>query len=130
MLYEVITECEIPAADIRKIAREFAAAAPKAVYYHGRRSSFTSNDTQMRRAMAILNGIIGNWDVKGGLVPNAGIKLSKHDYLAPWYDDVPDRIDAGSVTFLSEKDGSWPVVQDVITSYSIHYTKLYEIPCS
>jgi len=105
-------ECEIPAADIRKIAREFAAAAPKAVYYHGRRSSFTSNDTQMRRAMAILNGIIGNWDVKGGLVPNAGIKLSKHDYLAPWYDDVPDRIDAGSVTFLSEKDGSWPVVQE------------------
>jgi len=105
-------ECEIPAAEIRKIAREFADAAPKAVYYQGRRSSFTSNDTQMRRAMAILNAVVGNWDVKGGLVPNAGIKLAKHDYLAPWYDDVPDRIDAGSVTFLSEKDGSWPVVQE------------------
>ncbi len=105
-------ECEIAADDIRKVAREFAEAAPKAVYYQGRRSSFASNDTQMRRAMAILNAIVGNWDVKGGMLPNAGIKLTPHDYLAPWYDDVPERIDAGSVAFLSEKDGSWPVVQE------------------
>jgi len=104
--------CEIAADDIRKVAREFAEAAPKAVYYQGRRSSFTSNDTQMRRAMAILNAIVGNWDVKGGMIPNAGIKLTPHDYLAPWYDDVPGRIDADSVAFLSEKDGSWPVVQE------------------
>lgn len=105
-------ETEIPAADIRRIAREFAAAAPKAVYYQGRRSSFFTNDTQLRRAMAILNAIIGNWDTEGGMVPNGKIKLTKHDYLAPWYDDVPERIDTGSAVFLSEKDGSWTALRD------------------
>ncbi|HXV22586.1 MAG TPA: molybdopterin-dependent oxidoreductase [Desulfuromonadales bacterium] len=105
-------ECDIPAADIRRIAREFAAAAPKAVYYQGRRSSFFANDTQMRRAMAILNAVVGNWDVEGGMLPNRSIALNKHDYLAPWYDDVPGRLDEGAVTYLSEKDGSWPIFRD------------------
>ncbi len=105
-------ECEIPAADIRRIAREFAAAAPKAVYYQGRRSSFFDNDTQMRRAMAILNAIVGNWDVPGGMVPNGKIKLAEHVYVAPWYDDVPSRLDKGSVTYLAEKDGSWKHFRD------------------
>ena len=105
-------ECEIPAATIRRIAREFAAAAPRAVYYPGRRSSFFANDTQLRRAMAILNAVIGNWDVKGGMVPNRGLKLAAHDYLPPWYDDVPSRLDKDSVPFLSEKDGSWPIFRD------------------
>ncbi len=101
------SECEIPAADIRRIAREFARAAPRAVYYQGRRSSFMANDTQMRRAMAILNAIVGNWDQKGGMVPNSCTSLAKHDYLAPWYDDVPRRLDLDSATYLGEKDGSW-----------------------
>lgn len=105
-------ECEIPAADIRRIAMEFATAAPKAVYYQGRRSSFFANDTQMRRAMAILNAIIGNWDVPGGMVPSGKIKLAEHVYVAPWYDDVPDRLDKGCVTYLSEKDGSWKHFRD------------------
>jgi thiosulfate reductase/polysulfide reductase chain A len=105
-------ECDIPAADIRRIAREFAAAAPKAVYYQGRRSSFFANDTQMRRAMAILNAVIGNWDVKGGLVPNSSIKLTPHEYIAPWYDDVPMRLEDGAVAYLAEKDGSWPLFRD------------------
>ncbi len=105
-------ECDIAAADIRRIAREFASAAPKAVYYQGRRSSFFANDTQMRRAMAILNAIVGNWDTEGGMVPNGKIALSKHDYLAPWYDDVPDRLEGKSIAYLSEKDGSWPVFRD------------------
>ncbi len=105
-------ECDIPAADIRRIAREFAAAAPKAVYYPGRRSSFFENDTQMRRAMAILNAIVGNWDVKGGMVPNSSVKLKKNDYLAPWYDDVPERLDKGAVSYLSNSDGSWKFFRD------------------
>lgn len=105
-------ECEIPAKDIRRIAHEFARSAPKAVYYQGRRSSFFSNDTQMRRAMAILNAIVGSWDTEGGLLPNASIPLVKHDYLAPWYDGVPDRLDKGGATYLSEKDGSWPIFRE------------------
>jgi len=107
-------ETEIPAEDIRRIAREFAKAAPKAVFYPGRRSSFADDDVQLRRSMAILNAVVGNWDTEGGLVPNSVIKLQKHDYLAPWYDDVPMRIDDGSATFLSEKDGSWVAMRDRI----------------
>lgn len=105
-------ECEIDAGVIRRIAREFAAAAPKAVAYPGRRSSFMRNDTQFRRALAILNAVVGNWDTKGGLVPNSGIKLTPHEFLAPWYDDVPGRIDADGAAYLSEKDGSWPILRD------------------
>jgi len=100
-------ECEVPAGDIRKIAREFAAAAPRAVYYQGRRSSFMRDDVQLRRGMAILNAIVGNWDKKGGMVPNSKIAIGKHDFLAPWYDDVPERLDKGSVTYLSEGGGAW-----------------------
>ncbi len=107
-------ECEIPAQDIRRIAREFANAAPKAVFYPGRRSSFATDDVQLRRAMAILNAVVGNWDTEGGLVPNSHIPLQKHAYLAPWYDDIPLRIDDGSAVFLSEKDGSWVAMRDRI----------------
>ena len=106
------TECEIPARDIRRTAHEFANAAPKAVYYQGRRSSFFQNDTQMRRAMAILNAVVGAWDTKGGLLPNDCIKMTKHDYLAPWYDDVHERLDKGGAAYLSEKDGSWPIFRE------------------
>ncbi len=106
------TKCEIPAADIRRIAREFAMAAPKAVYYQGRRSSFFDNDTQMRRAMAILNAVVGNWDTKGGMVPNSRIPLQGHEYVAPYYEDVPDRLENGTASYLSEKDGSWKYFRD------------------
>ncbi len=109
-------ECDIPAADIRRIAREFAAAAPRAVYYQGRRSSFFDNDTQLRRAMAILNALAGNWDVKGGMLPSGKIPLGENAYIAPWYDDVPERLDAGSVTYLSEKDGAWKPFRDRVLS--------------
>jgi thiosulfate reductase / polysulfide reductase chain A len=105
-------ECDIDAAVIRRIAREFAAAAPRTVAYPGRRSSFMKNDTQFRRALAILNAVVGNWDTKGGLIPNSGIKLTPHEFLAPWYDDVPGRIDADGAVYLGEKDGSWPILRD------------------
>ena len=105
-------KCEIPAQDIRRIAREFAMAAPRAVYYQGRRSSFFDNDTQMRRAMAIVNAIVGNWDRKGGLVPNSSIPLEGHEYVAPFYDGVPERLDMDSASYLSEKDGSWKYFRD------------------
>ena len=105
-------KCEIPAQDIRRIAREFAMAAPRAVYYQGRRSSFFDNDTQMRRAMAIVNAIVGNWDKKGGLVPNSAIPLEGHEYVAPFYDGVPERLEMDSASYLSEKDGSWKYFRD------------------
>jgi thiosulfate reductase/polysulfide reductase chain A len=68
-------ETEISAERIRTIARELAYYAPRAVVYRGRRSSWYSNDTEMRQAMAISNALLGNWDQPGGVVPNEKLDL-------------------------------------------------------
>lgn len=86
------TETGIPAAAITRIAREFADAAPRAVYYAGRRSSWYTNDFQMRRAQAILNAVVGNWDREGGMVPNAKIALGELLFL-PWDEPTAPRLD-------------------------------------
>lgn len=85
-------ETEIPAQDIARIAREFADAAHRAVYYAGRRASWYQDDFQMRRAQAILNAVVGNWDRQGGMVPNAKIELGEYLFL-PWDDPKADRVD-------------------------------------
>jgi len=75
----------IKAKDIYEIAREFMAHAPRAVYYPGRRSTFANNDFQLRRAMAIFQGLGGGIDTKGGLVFGKKLKLGKHAGLEPLY---------------------------------------------
>jgi thiosulfate reductase/polysulfide reductase chain A len=54
---------EIPAETIRRIAREFAAAAPYALAHNGWRTSNFVNSFQTERAIAILNALAGNWGV-------------------------------------------------------------------
>ncbi len=81
----------IKAKDIYTIAREFAAAAPKAVYYPGRRSTFAKNDFQLRRAMAIFQSMHGAIDNKGGLIFGGKLPLREHDGLMPLYDRAQAR---------------------------------------
>jgi thiosulfate reductase/polysulfide reductase chain A len=81
----------IKAKDIYKIAREFAAAAPKAVYYPGRRSTFAKNDFQLRRAMAIFQAMHGAIDTKGGLIFGSKLALKPHEGLMPLYDRAQSR---------------------------------------
>ena len=52
---------EIPADTIRRIAREFAAAAPYALAHNGWRTSNFINSFQTERAITILNALAGNW---------------------------------------------------------------------
>ncbi len=54
---------EIPAETIHRIAREFAAAAPHALVHNGWRTSNFVNSFQTERAIAILNALVGNWNV-------------------------------------------------------------------
>jgi len=75
----------IKAKDIYEIAREFMAHAPKAVYYPGRRSTFSNNDFQLRRAMAIFQALSGGIDTKGGLIFGKKLKLGEHEGLEPIY---------------------------------------------
>lgn len=110
-------ETGIPAGDIIRIAREFSDAAPRAVFYAGRRSSWYRNDFQMRRAQAILNAIVGNWDREGGMVPNAKIALGEYMFL-PWDDPVASRVDEMEKNFPlgSKSDGVYlPLRENVLS---------------
>ncbi len=66
------SKTEIPAATTRRIAREFALAAPHAFVHNNWRTSNFVNSFQAERAMAIMNAITGNWQQPGGLFPSAG----------------------------------------------------------
>lgn len=99
-------ETGISALDIIQIAREFA-TTPGAVFYPGRRSSWQKDDVQTRRAMAIVNALVGSFDRPGGLVPNASISLKPYFYEPAWYDNVQPRLENDDVAFLNPRDGSW-----------------------
>ncbi len=66
------SKCEIPAETIRRIAREFAMAAPQAFAHPNWRTSNFINSFQTERAIAILNGLVGSWARPGSLQPAAG----------------------------------------------------------
>jgi thiosulfate reductase/polysulfide reductase chain A len=103
-------ETEIPARDITRIALEFADAAPRALYYAGRRSSWYTNDFQMRRAQAILNAIVGSWDREGGVVPNSKIALGEYLFL-PWDDPAAARVDEVDTRFPLAAKGDGVFIQ-------------------
>jgi thiosulfate reductase / polysulfide reductase chain A len=110
-------ETEIPARDVVRIAREFSDAAPRAVYYAGRRSSWYRDDFQMRRAQAILNAVVGNWDRQGGAVPNGKIALGEYMFF-PWDDPIASRIDEMDKNFplAAKGDGAYlKLRENVIT---------------
>ena len=123
-------ETEIPAADIRRIAREFADAAPRVVYYAGRRSSWYRNDFQMRRAQAILNAIVGNWDKEGGMVPNSSVALGEYMFL-PWDDPVASRVDEMDKNFplAAKSDGAYLKLRENVlsdTPYPVRAWMIYK----
>ena len=103
----------IPAKLIYKTAREFMAARSP-IYYQGRRSVFSKNDYQLRRAMAIFQGLSGNLDKKGGIVYGDKIKLPKEDINAPLYAQVKPRFDTQGIAIPSLKTGSWIVFRNMI----------------
>jgi thiosulfate reductase/polysulfide reductase chain A len=108
-------ECNIPAEDIRRIAREVAAAAPTAMVYPGRRSSDYEDSTQIRRAMAIANALLGNWDRPGGILASREVGVRAPYFDVPWYDDNPDdRIDHGMAPGLIHHEGSFKLMRDAI----------------
>jgi thiosulfate reductase/polysulfide reductase chain A len=108
-------ETDIPARDIRRLARELAAAAPSAMVYPGRRSSDYRDSTQIRRSYAIVNALLGNWDRKGGLIVPKKIKTGSIPTDAPFYDDNPDdRVDAGRAQMMFDEEGSFKHTRDAV----------------
>ncbi len=109
------TETDIPAWDIRRLARELAAAAPSAMVYPGRRSSDYKDSTQIRRSYAIVNALLGNWDQSGGLILPKKIKTGSIPIEAPFYEDNPDdRVDAGRAQMMFDEEGSFKHTRDAV----------------
>lgn len=108
-------ECEIPARDIRRIARELSAAAPAAMVYPGRRSSDYDNSTQIRRSMAIVNALLGNWDRPGGLTAARELKVKAKSFDPPFYENNPEeRVDSGRSLMMFEEEGSFKHSRDAV----------------
>ncbi len=103
----------IPAKEIYKTAREFMAARSP-IYYQGRRSVFVKNDFQLRRAMAIFQGLSGNLDKKGGIIYGKKLALPKEDINAPLYAQVKSRFDTDGIALTGNKSGSWIVFRNMI----------------
>lgn len=91
---------------IKKVAREFMQHAPKAVYYQGRRSAWSLQDFQLRRAQAIFTALGGGIDKEGGIVFGKKLPLGSHEVNAPMYANAEGRIEKDSAAIIGGS-GSW-----------------------
>lgn len=96
----------IEADTIRTVAREFMAHAPRSIYYQGRRTAWSRQDFQLRRAQAIFSALGGGIDVKGGIVFGKSLPLGEHTVDAPIYSNIKGRIDKKEATFV-DPTGTW-----------------------
>ncbi len=96
----------IEASDIYEIAREFMANAPRAIYYQGRRTTWSKNDFQLRRAQALLTALAGSIDTKGGICFGKKIPIKGHEVPSPLYDNARGRIDATEAAVVGGS-GTW-----------------------
>ena len=105
--------CGIKAKDIYEMAREFM-NAERPIIYPGRRSIFSPNDYQLRRAMAIFQALSGNLDQKGGYIYGNPIMLPPEYVNAPIYDQAKPRFDTEGIAFPTLKSGSWIVFRNMV----------------
>lgn len=96
----------IPAQEIYTVAREFMAHAPRSIYYQGRRTTWSKNDFQLRRAQAIFSSLGGGVDVKGGICFGKGIPIVGHEVPGPIYDNAKPRIDKDEAAVVGGS-GTW-----------------------
>jgi len=103
----------IKAADIYQVSRDFMANAPQAIYYQGRRTTWSKNDFQLRRAQAIFSALGGGIDVKGGICFGKSLPLVEHDAVAPMYAQAKPRIEKDEAAVVGGS-GSWVAFRNMI----------------
>ncbi|MFH0824703.1 MAG: molybdopterin-dependent oxidoreductase [Pseudomonadota bacterium] len=64
------TETEIPAKLITAVAHELAEAKPAVIVNQGWMTAWTENDYYLRRSIYMLDGLLGAYEAKGGLLFN------------------------------------------------------------
>lgn len=110
----------IDAKSIRKVARDFMANAPQAIYYQGRRSTFAKNDFQLRRAQAIFSALGGGIDVKGGIIFGRALPLNGHEVNIPMYANAKERIEKDAAALIVAS-GSWVAWRNMVTDKKTPY---------
>lgn len=119
----VAAETTIPATTIITMAREMAAAAPAVTIFPGRRSSWYTNDTQFRRAAAMLTALLGAFDAPGANFYNAGRqRLDAFDWeLGPM--EEGERVDDFGEHFplSNHEDGGYVSLRDAIVDGTAKY---------
>lgn len=96
----------IPAQKIQQITQEFFSAS-NPLYYLGRRSVWSQNDFQLRRAMVLINALAGSINKKGGIIFGKPIKLQEEEINEPFYTNAQGRFDLDGIVYGSQKGGSW-----------------------
>lgn len=66
-------ESDVSAATIRKLARDFAEARPKVIFHIGWFAARYKNEFFMRRSILLLNALMGNFEVPGGIFFKKGL---------------------------------------------------------
>ncbi len=110
----------INAHTITTIARDFMAHAPKSIYYQGRRTAWSLQDFQLRRAQAIFTALGGGIDVKGGIIFGKKLPLGDHVVDYPMYSNVKQRIDKKEATFIGP-NGTWIGFRNMIAEKRTPY---------
>ena len=110
----------IDAYTITTIARDFMAHAPKSIYYQGRRTAWSLQDFQLRRAQAIFSALGGGIDVKGGIVFGKKIPLGHHIANHPEYANRKQRIDKDEASFVG-RSGTWIGFRNMIAEKRTPY---------
>ncbi len=96
----------IRASEIRQVARDFMHYAPNSIYYQGRRTAWSKQDFQLRRAQAIFSALGGGIDRKGGIIFGKKLPLGEHNINTPMYDNAQERIEK-KVAAIVGGSGSW-----------------------
>ena len=96
----------IPAEKIEQITREFFAASHP-LYYLGRRSVWSQNDFQLRRAMVLINALAGSVNRQGGIIFGKPFHLPEEEINTPLYNNTQGRFDLDGIVYGSQKGGSW-----------------------
>ncbi|WP_297440354.1 molybdopterin-dependent oxidoreductase, partial [Sulfurimonas sp.] len=110
----------INAQEIKTIARDFMAHAPKAIYYQGRRTAWSLQDFQLRRAQAIFSALGGGVDVKGGIVFGKKLPLEWQSINAPEYPNAKARVDKSTAKFIGP-NGSWIGFRNLVAEKKTPY---------
>lgn len=119
----------IKVAQIKKMARDFMHYAPKSIYYQGRRTAWSKQDFQLRRAQAIFTALGGGIDREGGIVFGKTLPLGSHKINTPMYANPQARIEKDAAAVIGGS-GSWIAWRNMIvegkTPYPIRGMFIYK----